>query len=70
MSIVRARETFHHEGGTVQGGTELDADHPTVAAFPDLFDEVSPTGDTPRRGPGRPPGSKNKPKVSEGDADG
>jgi hypothetical protein len=36
----------------------LDADHPVVQERPELFRPAEPE----RRGPGRPPGAKNKPK--------
>jgi len=38
MSTARARETFHHGGGTIIGGTELDAADPIVEAFAPMFD--------------------------------
>ena len=40
-------------------GDEYDDSHPLVQARPDLFTE-------PRRSPGRPLGSKNKDKASDG----
>lgn len=45
-----------HEGVPVwvNEGDEYDENHPLVVANPDKFTE-------PKRSPGRPPGSKNKP---------
>jgi hypothetical protein len=39
----------------------LDSEHPVVKARPELFVPAE-LEETARRGPGRPPGAKNKPK--------
>jgi hypothetical protein len=53
----------------LSAGEEYETDHPLVRARPDLFDmpatpepEVKAEPEQPRRGPGRPPGSRNKAK--------
>lgn len=51
MSTVRARETFHHESGTILGGTVLNTDDPMAIAYAPLFELVA---EEPRR-PVRPP---------------
>lgn len=63
---VRALQTFFHGGNQVEhGGTERADDDPMVLAFPAFYEPLDEDPPAPRRG--RPPGSKNKPKV---DADG
>lgn len=58
MPDVKCLETFACQWGLFHGGAELPDDHPAVQEFPQFFDPVEPV----KRGPGRPPGSKNKPK--------
>lgn len=59
--MVKATETFACRHGLIHWGSELPDDHPAVVEFPQFFElPAEPT----RRGPGRPPGAKNKPKAA------
>lgn len=44
----------------------LDSEHPVVLARPELFVPAEPEAPA-RRGPGRPPGAKNKPRDEDVD---
>ena len=86
MSKVNATYSgfVSHEGVPVllSAGDEFEADHPLVAARPDLFTkppapkqqqkedpkppEVTQPPAPAKRGPGRPPGSKTKAKDADG----
>lgn len=59
MTTVKALfDGFVGHGGIpveLHAGDEYDADDPVVTTNPDKFTE-------PKRGPGRPPGSKSQPK--------
>lgn len=62
MSAMRAAQTFFHGGGQEEAGTVRPADDPLVLAFTAFYEPVDQVEEEPRRGRGRPPGSKNKPK--------
>lgn len=66
MSYVQATQTFHYEAGTVLGGTVLDSDDPVVQEYPIFFEMLPESEPAPRR-PGRPVGSRNKPKSDADD---
>ena len=47
-------------------GQAWDSEDPRVRARPDLFTEP-PVAEPVKRGPGRPPGARSKPKAPEGE---